>query len=141
MSDMDKQELEELQRGSTFGERDDESDPYREQRDAESAAEQVDPMEQMFDCLVDVREGERTPSLGGRDELFAAYLDFLKANPERMEEVCEKLASQLEHPPKYDPEQKASLVLLLLRVGLQSAAPEEYEFLSEANAEYARRKL
>lgn len=136
----DDRDLEDLQRSSTFGDRDDtNSDPYRQQREGDKDEER-DPLEEMFDRLVDVREGDRTPSIGGRDDLFAAYLDYLKANPERMEAVCEELAGELEHPPKVDTDEKASVIRLLLRIGLQEGAPDEYKLITEANAEYARRK-
>lgn len=70
--------------------------------------------------------------------MFAAYLNQLQAHPERMEAVVDELSASLDHPPAVDAEQKASVIKLLLRVGLKEGTDAEYDLLGDANAEYAR---
>lgn len=129
--------LEELRERSSFGDRDTDNDPYREQREE---AKDVDPIEEVIDQLVAIREGGETPSIGCRDDSFAAWLDYLKDHPEEMRAVCEELESHLEYPPDVDHDKKAGVLRLLLRVGAQTGAPDQYELIQDASAEYGRRK-
>jgi hypothetical protein len=133
--------MSDLKAEGSFGSRDDESDPYRDQRQQAEQAddEAVDPLEDMVDSLTEIRDGDGTLSIGCRDDTFAAYLNHLQAHPERMEAVAEELRNKLEHPPNVDTSQKASIIRLLLRVGLQEGASDEYELIGDANAEYAKR--
>lgn len=134
------EEVPEHLRDTTFGSRDDPQDPYKERQQEEAEAdEDVDPIEEMLANVVEIRDGSETPSIGCRDDLFAAYMEYLRANPERMEDVGEELQAGLDHPPDVDTTDKAGILRLLIRRGLDEAVPEDAELLRETNAEYARR--
>jgi hypothetical protein len=138
----DENGMEDLRQSSSFGDRDDtDHDPWREENveDQSDDEESSDPVEALVEYLIAVRDGDSTPSIGCRDDMFAAYLEFLKDNPEEMLEAGEQITAQLEHPPSVDYDDKAAIIRLLLRAGLQETLPEHYELISEANAEYARR--
>ena len=132
--------LDELQEGSTFGDRDDPeaSNPY-------DSVEEDDPdddsiREDLIDRIGDKVSGPENRSIGCRDPLFAAYLDHLSEDDERMAEVASTLADELGKEVPDDP-QKADVIRLLLRLGLRSGDSEEYERLVDARGEQAKRSM
>jgi hypothetical protein len=132
--------LDELQEGSTFGDRDDPeaSNPY-------DSVEEDDPdddsiREDLIDRIGDKVSGPENRSIGCRDPMFAAYLDHLSEDDERMAEVASTLADELGKEVPDDP-QKADVIRLLLRLGLRSGDSEEYERLVDARGEQAKRSM
>jgi hypothetical protein len=132
--------LDELQEGSTFGDRDDPeaSNPY-------DSVEEDDPdddsiREDLIDRIGDKVSGPENRSIGCRDPMFAAYLDHLSEDDERMAEVASTLADELGKEVPDDP-QKADVIRLLLRLGLRSGDSVEYERLVDARGEQAKRSM
>ncbi|WP_123619593.1 hypothetical protein [Halorubrum sp. CSM-61] len=139
MSD-DGPSLDELQEGSTFGDRDDPeaSNPY-------DSVEEDDPdddsiREDLIDRIGDKVSGPENRSIGCRDPMFAAYLDHLSEDDERMAEVASTLAGELGKEAPDDP-QKADVIRMLLRLGLRAGDSEEYERLVDARGEQAKRSM
>jgi len=72
--------------------------------------------------------------------MFAAYLDHLADDGERMDDVIADLADDLNTTVPEEP-QKADVIRVLLRLGLRDGAPEEYERLVDARGEQAKRSM
>ncbi|WP_066418909.1 hypothetical protein [Halorubrum aethiopicum] len=140
MTDSDGEpSLEELREGSTFGDRDDPnaSSPYENGNgDPDDDAIREDLIERIDGKV----SGSENRSLGCRDPMFAAYLDHLSENDERMESVVTALAEDLDMAVPDDP-QKADVIRLLLRLGLRDGTSEEYERLVDARGEQAKRSI
>jgi len=146
MSDSDDP-FAEVREESTFGTRDDDIDPYRKQREQTTSSEkneESNPVEELVESLESVRKDNKTPSIGCRDSTFAAYLDYLYDNPERMRSVGEALIEKLEsesdvNPPEVNVEEKSGIIRLLIRVAVLEVVPEDFELISLARGEYGRR--
>ena len=139
MSGDDGPSMEELREGSTFGDRDDPNaaSPY----DGDSENPDDDSIrEDLIDRIGDKVSGPENRSIGCRDPMFAAYLDHLADDDERMADVVAGLADDLNMEVPEDP-QKADVIRLLLRLGLRDGDAEEYERLVDARGEQAKRSM
>lgn len=139
---------EHLREGSTFGSRDDGADPYKEQTDPEQNDDVQDdetsePLENLVASFEAVTHNSRTPPIGCRDKTFAAYLEFLKHNPDRMEEVGEDLAEYIGEKTDFNPpdvpDDKSGILRMLVWIGAAEAISDECDLIIEARAEYHRR--
>jgi len=139
MSD-DGPSMEELQAESTFGDRDDPNaaSPYAEQEEDDPDDDSI--REDLIDRIGDKVSGPENRSIGCRDPMFAAYLDHLADDGERMDDVIADLADDLNTTVPEEP-QKADVIRVLLRLGLRDGAPEEYERLVDARGEQAKRSM
>jgi hypothetical protein len=141
MSD-DGPSMEELRKGSTFGDRDDPNaaSPYAEQEEDDPDDDSI--REDLIDRIGDKVSGPENRSIGCRDPMFAAYLDHLADddNDERMAAVASTLAAELDIEVPDDP-QKADVIRMLLRLGLRVGDSEEYERLVDARGEQAKRSM
>ena len=106
-----------------------------------AGADEADPVAELVEYIIAVRDGEATQSFGAKDDQIAAYLSYLSDHPETMRAVGEAAADQLARSPSVNYEQKSGIVRLLFRLGLQEAAPEHDDQLGDAIAEYARTNL
>lgn len=131
--------MEELREGSTFGDRDDPdaANPY-ENGDRDPDDDSI--REDLIDRIGDKVSGPENRSIGCRDPMFAAYLDHLSEDDERMAAVANALAEDLDMTVPEEP-QKADVIRLLLRLGLRDGAPEEYDRLVDARGEQAKRSM
>ncbi|MCG1008252.1 hypothetical protein [Halorubrum lacusprofundi] len=139
MSD-DGPSMEELREGSTFGDRDDPNAASPYDGDADDDPDDDSIREDLIDRIGDKVSGPENRSIGCRDPMFAAYLDHLADDGERMDDVIADLADDLNTTVPEEP-QKADVIRVLLRLGLRDGAPEEYERLVDARGEQAKRSM
>lgn len=127
-------------------EEDDELAALREQTShgdrIETAATEEDRRDLVEDILAEldaIEAGEKQKTVSVWDGHLAAFIRALEENPDRLTEVGHALQQQL------DVEQgevdRSELLRLALRLGLQEAAPQEFEAVREAAREQATKGL
>lgn len=127
-------------------EEDDELAALREQTShgdrIETAATEEDRRDLVEDILAEldaIEAGEKQKTVSVWDGHLAAFIRALEENPDRLTEVGQALQQQL------DVEQgevdRSELLRLALRLGLQEAAPQEFEAVREAAREQATKGL
>lgn len=127
-------------------EEDDELAALREQTShgdrIETAATEEDQRDLVEDILAEldaIEAGEKQKTVSVWDGHLAAFIRALEENPDRLTEVGQALQQQL------DVEQgevdRSELLRLALRLGLQEAAPQEFEAVREAAREQATKGL
>ncbi len=108
----------------------------------ETAATEEDRRDLVEDILAEldaIEAGEKQKTVSVWDGHLAAFIRALEENPDRLTEVGQALQQQL------DVEQgevdRSELLRLALRLGLQEAAPQEFEAVREAAREQATKGL
>lgn len=123
-------ELEELRKKTERGDRNDE----------ESDEPETSFVDEIVDAIDDVESGDRPKTLAVRDQPIAALLAALDDDESKMTGVGQALENELGRE-KSDEFDRSEIVRLALRVGLEDAAPEKMEQLSDAIGKYAQNNI
>jgi hypothetical protein len=107
--------------------------------EASEAADQQEFVEDIIAELEAIEAGEQQKTVSVWDGHLAAFIRALEENPERMQSVGRGLQQRLEvDESEVD---RSELLRLALRLGLQQAAPEEFEAIREAAKQQAIKDL
>ena len=126
------EELEELRRSTERGSRLD--DP------SEQGGEKDDLIDTLVATLASIDEGERRKTIAVRDRSIAALLIATAEREGDLQAIGADLQRSLDREPS-DEYDRSQIIRLAVRVGLQEAAPEYLELLSEASGEYAKQSV
>lgn len=123
-------ELEELRKKTERGDRNDE----------ESEGPETSFVDEIVNAIDDVESGDRPKTLAVRDQPIAALLAALDDDGSKMTDVGQALEDELGRE-KSDEFDRSEIVRLALRVGLEDAAPEKMEQLSDAIGKHAQNNI
>ncbi|WP_306055555.1 hypothetical protein [Natronococcus wangiae] len=126
----DDLDLEELREKTERGDRTDEDKTSSDQ----------DFVDELVEALDAVDRGDRPKTIAVRDQPIAALLAALDESDERMQDVGQSLEESLGRDPS-DEFDRSEIVRLAFRVGLETAAPERMDQLSDAIGEYAKQNI
>jgi hypothetical protein len=126
----DDEDLASLRKQTSQGDRLDEAAAEKEQQALiEAIGTELDAIE----------NGEQQKTVSVWDGHLAAFIRALEAHPEHLEEVGQGLQRQLDvDSGEID---RSTVLRLAVRLGLQEAAPEEFESLREAVRKQATKNL
>ena len=107
--------------------------------EASESANQQEFIENIVAELEAIEGGEKQKTLSVWDGHLAAFIRALEENPDRLETVGHGLQQRLDvDESEVD---RSELLRLALRLGLQQAAPEEFEAIREAAKQQAIKDL
>ena len=107
--------------------------------EASEAADQQEFVEDIVAELEAIEDGEQQKTVSVWDGHLAAFIRALEENPERLESVGRGLQQRLDlDESEVD---RSELLRLALRLGLQQAAPEEFDAIREAAKQQAIKNL
>jgi hypothetical protein len=107
--------------------------------EASEAADQQEFVEDIVAELEAIEDGEQQKTVSVWDGHLAAFVRALEKNPERLESVGRGLQQRLDlDESEVD---RSELLRLALRLGLQQAAPEEFDAIREAAKQQAIKDL
>jgi hypothetical protein len=129
-----------------MSEDDEELAALREQTSQGDRIDQAASVEQKQDLVSSIVEeleaidaGEEQKTLSVWDGTLAAFIRALEENPDRMEDVGRSLQQRLDADD--DQIDRSEVLRLALRLGLQEAAPEEFDAVREAVKKQATKGL
>ena len=107
--------------------------------EASESANQQEFVENIVAELEAIEEGEKQKTVSVWDGHLAAFIRALEDDPDRLESVGHGLQQRLDvDESEVD---RSELLRLALRLGLQQAAPEEFEAIREAAKQQAIKDL
>ena len=129
-----------------MSEDDEELAALREQTSQGDRIDQAASVEQKQDLVSSIVEeleaidaGEEQKTLSVWDGTLAAFIRALEENPDQMEDVGRSLQQRLDAAD--DQIDRSEVLRLALRLGLQEAAPEEFDAVREAVKKQATKGL
>lgn len=95
----------------------------------------------IVDALAALEDGDRAKTVSTRDTSLMAFLVALDECPEERRAVGKALADAVDRDVDPTSIDRSTIVRLAVRVGLSSAAPDQWESLRVAVGEHARRRI
>lgn len=107
--------------------------------EAPAQGEQQKLVEDIIAELEAIDAGEKQKTISVWDGHLAAFIRALEANPNQMDDVGHALQRQLDM--EEEDVDRSEILRFALRLGLQKAAPEEFEAVREAARKQATKGL